>query len=71
MLNCKMATRLFSEAQERKLSFKERIALKIHTVPCSGCRNFGEQMNALRSVSRAYAKMTDESAEDLAKPDRD
>lgn len=69
MLNCEMATRLYSESQERKLSFKERMALKMHSLACSGCRNFDEQMSTLRSVSRTYAKDADESAEDFAKPD--
>lgn len=62
MLNCKEATRLFSEWQERTLDLKERMSLRMHTMMCSGCRNFGEQMHTLRHVARAYAKGKDEDA---------
>ena len=56
MLNCKNVTRLYSEAQERQLSLKARMSLKVHVMMCSGCRNFGSQMHTLREISRAYAK---------------
>ncbi|UXD85950.1 zf-HC2 domain-containing protein [Thalassolituus hydrocarboniclasticus] len=53
MMNCQQATRLMSEAQERPLSFKEQAELKVHTLICSGCRQFGEQMQLLRRFSKA------------------
>ncbi len=56
MLNCHDATKLMSEAQERPLSLTEKVPLKLHTMMCAGCRNFGEQMNSLRVMTRAYAK---------------
>lgn len=59
MLNCREATRLHSEAQERELTFKERTLLRMHVAMCSGCRNFGEQMKFLRDAMRAYAKGRD------------
>jgi hypothetical protein len=52
-MNCEQATRLMSEAQERPLSLKEKTELKFHTVMCSGCRRFGEQMTLLRRFSKA------------------
>ena len=55
-MNCQQATRLLSDAQERRLSLKERAALKVHVIMCSGCRNFGEQMGVLRNISHTYAK---------------
>ncbi|MEO8992594.1 MAG: zf-HC2 domain-containing protein [Nitrosospira sp.] len=63
MLNCQEITRLFSESQERSLSWKERMWLKMHVTMCSGCRNFGKQMDALRQVSHSYVKGEDERAE--------
>jgi hypothetical protein len=60
MLNCQQVTRLFSESQERTLTLKEQIPLKMHVMMCSGCRNFGKQMHILRHVARAYAKGVDE-----------
>lgn len=63
MLNCKNVTRLFSEGQERPLTLNERMSLKMHVMMCSGCRNFGQQMDTLRQVTRAYAKRNNESIE--------
>lgn len=52
-MNCEQATRLMSEAQERPLNLKEKTELKLHTVMCSGCRRFGEQMTVLRQLTKA------------------
>lgn len=71
MLNCTEATRLFSESQERKLDFKERMSLKMHSTMCSGCRNFGEQMKALRLTARAYAKSEGDGTERNTKTDKE
>ncbi|MBY4676995.1 zf-HC2 domain-containing protein [Marinobacterium arenosum] len=56
MMNCKQATKLMSDAQERPLTPKERIALRMHVMLCSGCRNFGKQMHSLRDMARQFAK---------------
>ena len=55
-MNCRQATRLLSDAQERELSLMDRAALKIHVLMCSGCRNFSHQMGTLRNMIRTYAK---------------
>lgn len=52
MLNCKDATRLMSEAQDRKLSVAEKLRLEMHLAMCNGCRNFRRQMNFLRAACR-------------------
>lgn len=56
MMNCKQATQLLSEAQDRKLTLKEKTTLTMHTAMCSACRNFGKQMESLRSFSRDYMR---------------
>ncbi|WP_461480670.1 zf-HC2 domain-containing protein [Porticoccus sp.] len=56
MMNCQQATRLLSDAQERELSIKDRAALKLHVMMCSGCRNFARQMGTLRDIAYNYAK---------------
>jgi hypothetical protein len=63
MLNCHEATKLMSESQERPLALTEKAPLKLHTMMCAGCRNFGEQMKALRVMTRAYAKGGNEREE--------
>jgi len=32
----------------------------VHVLICSGCRNFGKQMDALRQITRAYVKGANE-----------
>tara|TARA_R110002111_G_scaffold143696_3_gene209815 strand:- start:3123 stop:3353 length:231 start_codon:yes stop_codon:yes gene_type:complete len=73
MMNCQQVTRLLSDAQERQLSLKERAALKVHTMMCSGCRNFSQQMGTLRELTHEYAKGNQgaESNEDVAGTDDD
>jgi len=56
MMNCREATKLMSDAQEKPLLLKSRFGLEIHLMMCSGCHNFKEQMDALRTMTRAYAK---------------
>ena len=55
-MNCKRATRLMSDAQERKLSLKEKFSIRIHMLMCSACRNFGDQMHTLRHIANTYAQ---------------
>lgn len=56
MMNCKQATALLSQRQERPLTQVERLSLRFHLMMCSGCRNFSRQMESLRAMSRGYAK---------------
>lgn len=58
-MNCQQATHLLSDAQERELPIKDRAALKFHVTMCSGCRNFGKQMETLRDIAKTYAKGKD------------
>ncbi|MCW8845638.1 MAG: zf-HC2 domain-containing protein [Gammaproteobacteria bacterium] len=61
MLKCQEVTRLYSEAQERRLTLSERAGLKLHVMMCEGCRNFGRQMLDLRRFARGYARGESES----------
>lgn len=60
MMSCQEATRLLSEAKERPLGTKEKLALKVHLTMCGGCRNFDKQINFIRNATRAFAKGEDE-----------
>ncbi|MDT8399861.1 MAG: hypothetical protein RQ899_14740 [Pseudomonadales bacterium] len=66
MINCEHVTRLSSEQQERRLSLRERLVLKLHTLMCRGCRNFDRQLPLLRQAARHYA-----GRRDGQHPDRD
>ena len=49
-LACDDATRLYSEAMERRLTRAERAALRLHEVICLGCRRFRRQIGWLRRL---------------------
>lgn len=61
MMNCKQATRLISESQDRALSLSEKMALKMHVLMCTGCKNFSLQIPFLSQAMKAYAKGLDEA----------
>ncbi|MDA8382598.1 MAG: zf-HC2 domain-containing protein [Betaproteobacteria bacterium] len=52
MLNCKDASRLMSEREERALSLRERFGLALHLAICFGCRRFDRQLSLLRRALR-------------------
>jgi len=49
--SCKEATRLQSEAMDRKLSLFERLGLRLHLCLCKWCRRYGAQLKFLRSAA--------------------
>ncbi|GAB4216760.1 MAG: hypothetical protein Fur007_17420 [Rhodoferax sp.] len=67
MMNCQQATRLISESQDRALSLSEKVALKVHLMMCSGCKNFSLQIPFLSQAMKAYAKGMDETQEEKSK----
>ncbi|BAO29017.1 anti-sigma factor family protein [Sulfuritalea hydrogenivorans] len=61
MLNCKESTHLISEAEDRSLKVKEKLALEMHILLCKGCRNYRDQMAFLRRACEGYkATLTDD-----------
>lgn len=56
VLNCKEVTHLCSDELDRNLSTRERLAMKMHLMMCTGCRNFRGQMDFLRKAMRRYAE---------------
>jgi hypothetical protein len=53
-LTCKEASRLLSQAQDRKLTLAQRATLRLHLSACEACTRFGAQLNALRVAMRKY-----------------
>ena len=49
---CQRATRLQSEAMDRRLSFFEKLGLRLHLFLCKWCRRYGAQLKFLRSAAR-------------------
>lgn len=52
MMNCREATRLMSEGYERKLTLRERVALRVHRMMCVGCTNYGKHMVFVRKATK-------------------
>jgi len=53
-LSCKEASRLLSQAQERKLTLAQRATLRLHLSICEACTRFGAQLHTLRVAMRKY-----------------
>ncbi|HEU4352228.1 MAG TPA: zf-HC2 domain-containing protein [Burkholderiales bacterium] len=56
-LSCKEASRLMSQAEDRKLSQGERVMLTAHLAVCRACRAAADQFQHLR---RALRRLFDE-----------
>lgn len=50
MLDCRHATQLASQAMEKRLSFRQRWALRFHLLLCDACTNFVQQLRQLRAA---------------------
>ncbi len=59
MLNCQRATELISAGQERTLTLKEKVSLRIHTSMCSGCRNFESSVKIMRQAMLDFSQGRD------------
>jgi hypothetical protein len=53
MLTCKEASELISQSYERRLSWGERLGLRLHLAICAACAQFARQMRFLRAAARA------------------
>ncbi len=54
MLSCKEASELMSQAQERKLTWTEKLSLKLHVAMCDACTRFARQLQFLQQSMRRY-----------------
>ncbi|HXV32006.1 MAG TPA: zf-HC2 domain-containing protein [Sinorhizobium sp.] len=55
-LTCKDASRLLSEAQERRLGLRERLTLRLHLMVCTGCDNFRKQLEFIGTAIGRYRR---------------
>jgi len=70
MLNCRQASRLVSEGQDRTLSWRERWGLRMHLWMCSNCRRFERQIRLMRrAFSMLSRRAEDDSASGALSPD--
>ncbi|MFL9481447.1 hypothetical protein ACI6Q2_01635 [Chitinophagaceae bacterium LWZ2-11] len=72
MITCKKATYLLSKKEERKLSFLEKIQIKMHVTVCSLCRLFEQQTwligkNAPHTHEHSNIKLSEEAKQRIAR----
>ena len=54
-MNCRTASQLLSEAQDRELTREERAAVNAHLDICPACRRCERQFELLRRIVRKLA----------------
>ena len=56
MLSCKEVSLLLSKACDRKLAWRERLAVRLHLLYCRGCARVERQLQFLRIAGRRLAQ---------------
>lgn len=61
-LECEQSTHLVSDALDRKLSFAERWAVRLHAIGCWSCRRFMKQIRVMRdSLGNAPERVAEDA----------
>jgi predicted anti-sigma-YlaC factor YlaD len=63
MLNCKQTSQLVSQSLDRRLTLKERFAVRIHLWICKYCKRFSQQLLAMRSGLQRMTKSMEEDTQ--------
>lgn len=56
MRSCREITELVSKGLDKKLNLSERLAVNVHLMMCSRCRNFQQQTRFIRKAARHYVE---------------
>jgi len=67
-MDCKHATRLLSQGQERQLPWRQRLGLRLHLLLCDACAQFFRQLALLRAAIGSLARRI-ENDQSLVLPD--
>ena len=54
MMNCKQATHLISQSQDKSLGWRERIKLRLHLLICTGCSNYNKHMDFISKAMKQF-----------------
>lgn len=63
MLTCKQTSVLVSQSLDRRLTWRERLAVRVHLSICVYCRRFMLQLKLIRSRMQAWQDQTAEHGE--------
>ena len=56
IISCKDASRLVSQEQDSRMSFWQRVTLRLHLSVCAACTHFEQQIRFLRAAMRKYSQ---------------
>lgn len=56
MRSCRDITALVSQGLDKKLSLGERLAIRLHVMMCSRCRNFQSQSQFIRKAAKHFTE---------------
>jgi len=60
MLSCKQASQLISQSLDRRISWRERISLRLHLVVCDFCRRFSHQLKQVLLAVRVQRQQIEQ-----------
>jgi len=64
MLNCRQATALVLQAEDRTLDWPERLRLRLHLMMCTPCPRFVRQVKLMRGAVGQWRQYVDEDRPD-------
>ena len=56
IIKCKDASRLVSQQQDARLTYWQRVTLRLHLSVCAACTRFERQIRFLRTAMRKYSQ---------------
>jgi hypothetical protein len=56
MLSCKDASQIISQSLDRQLTVRERFALNLHLLICKYCKQFSQQLHAIRAALKLASR---------------
>lgn len=56
MLDCKQTSLLVSQSLDRKLNWRERMAVRLHLLICVYCRRFMQQLLVMRATLKRLSQ---------------
>ena len=68
-MDCKHVSWLVSQAQERRLPWRQRLALRLHLWMCAGCNRFARQLVLLREAVRHLGRRLEDDTAVVLPPE--
>jgi len=68
--SCKLATRLASDALERRLGFFEKLRLRLHLSMCRACNDCKKEMEILHHALRRLQEKDDAEGPSMSESDK-